>query len=102
MHVYAVSQMVQNNLIFVEIIIVILQRTQFNVFWVLPSSKLEGDKTEAPSGSFVWRIREDLTIVDNDGKFLLECLRKLYSINTLALVWWGMSEGERVDIACKL
>ena len=59
MHVYAVSQMVQIDLIFVEIIIVILQRTQFNVVWVCPSSQLEGDKTEAPSGSFVWRIRED-------------------------------------------
>ena len=92
MHVYAVSQLVQINLIFVEIIIVILQRTQFNVFWVWNSSQLEGDKTEAPSGKFRMKNKEDLTIVDNDGKFLLECLRKLYSINTLALVWRGMSE----------
>ena len=52
MHVYAVSQMVQIDLIFVEIIIVILQRTQFNIVWVWPSIQLEGDKTEAPSRKF--------------------------------------------------
>ena len=46
---YAVSQMTQNDLIFVEIIIVILQGTHFDVFLVCHTSQLDGDKSDAPS-----------------------------------------------------
>ena len=41
--------MTQNDLIFEEIIIVILQGTHFDVFLVCHTSQLDGDKSDAPS-----------------------------------------------------
>ena len=49
---YAVSQMTQNDLIFVEIIIVILQGTHFDVFLVCHTSQLDGGEADAPSRKF--------------------------------------------------
>ena len=49
MHVYVVSQITQNDLIFVEIIIVILKGTQCDVFLASHSSQLDGGEADAPS-----------------------------------------------------